>query len=225
MTSFEKMHNDYLDPDRWLWGLEGSEDDRCPNCGDEWDGEYCEACGWDGDDSDPDIDCIVRVLRSMVPARVRPTEAECPKSPEEWIGDSCPDGDFDWTDSEAGDWHVYACGESDCPVGWHRIATWMGVKRVDGAWDIETGTVDEDGNSDPDAGWESKGDYGPFATFYRDYLHNDDEYFRGWFDYCCHVAETGDDVLGEFTVERNELRETALVSARQQLNYMMMGRG
>ena len=28
MTSFEKMHNDHLDPDRWLWNLEEGEGDE-----------------------------------------------------------------------------------------------------------------------------------------------------------------------------------------------------
>ena len=34
-----------------------TEDEHCPNCGEEWDGCYCECCGYDPDNEDECCDC------------------------------------------------------------------------------------------------------------------------------------------------------------------------
>lgn len=227
MTSFAKMHNDWLDPDRHLWNLEeGGEGDGCPNCEDEWDGVYCEACGWSAD-RDDDILCVARVLWSMIPDRRKRIElSECYASPEDMLGDSMPEGDFCWDDLGADDWMVYHCGEKDCPVGWHQYATSMEIKRTDGVWEIAALQVDEDGNWDTDGFWVSNEEgYGTFAEFYRDYLWRDiDDHFRGWAEYYLDVAETGNDVLSELTGE-GSIREQALVAARDMIKYLLMESG
>jgi hypothetical protein len=102
-----------------------------------------------------------------------------------------PKGDFDWSDGEAGDAHVYNCGEKDCPVGWHLAYYATDVKRVDGKLSIEVSSGDSDGNWDYEAGWEEGDDFTEVAYYLGGGLMND--YFIDWAEYWLDAALTGED--------------------------------
>jgi len=74
-------------------------------------------------------------------------------------------------------WH---CGDSDCPVGWHKADYWL---QEDGEYTV--------------AGW---GD-GSCETVDEPDVPNGEEYSSAWEQYRKHVAETGDDPLGEYMVK------------------------
>lgn len=80
-------------------------------------------------------------------------------------------------------WH---CGESDCPVGWHKANYWLqddGEYAMDSYADGDHETVDE---SD---------------------VPNGEECSSAWESYREHVAETGDDPLGEYRVKHTFKRK------------------
>lgn len=84
-----------------------------------------------------------------------------------------------------------ACGEKDCPVGWHLAHYW--------AYDDGTYSVcDSDGNhEDCDA----------------DDVPSIEEHEAAWLDYSRHVAATGCDPLGEFNVPRVAKRKERYTAA------------
>ena len=114
-------------------------------------------------------------------------------------GMNIPEGDFDWTDTEAGDWHAYSCGERDCPQQWHLIAYTFGIKREDGILTIELNSCDEDGNWDLDELYES--DTGTEDDL-RQILKTEQaqlyDYFDGWNEYWYYATRTGTDPLNQF---------------------------
>jgi len=84
-----------------------------------------------------------------------------------------------------------ACGEKDCPVGWHLAHYW--------AYDDGTYSVcDSDGNHDGC-------DAGDVPTI--------EEQEAAWLDYSRHVAATGCDPLGEFNVPRVAKRKERYTAA------------
>ena len=84
-----------------------------------------------------------------------------------------------------------ACGEKDCPVGWHLAHYW--------AYDDGTYSVcDSDGNHDGC-------DAGDVPTI--------EEEEAAWLDYSRHVAATGSDPLGEFNVPRTTKRKERYTAA------------
>lgn len=115
------------------------------------------------------------------------------------------EGDFHYDDMEAGDWHVYNCGESDCPTGWHQVAYYEEIGRKNGMLFIDIGSVDESGNSDLNSGWWQGED---FSEMSFEMLTRSTDFFYGWFDYysCC-ANNPDEDVVdvyfnyGERTVE------------------------
>ena len=112
-----------------------------------------------------------------------------------------PDGDFDWSPSEAGDWHVYCCGEKDCDQQWHKEAYLLSAKRVGGILTLEEVSVDEDGNWDTDCYWtdDPAEDLEPFensevAMAEARCLF---EYFHGWAEYWIDAASSMSDPCDE----------------------------
>jgi hypothetical protein len=106
-----------------------------------------------------------------------------------------PEGDFEWKQEEAGDWHVYHCGEKDCPVGWHTIAYATDMGRKDGKCWVELRSVDSDGNWDFDTGYdEREGDTSDSWHWIGQTLADQsDEFFKGWALYWIDAARTGKD--------------------------------
>lgn len=131
-----------------------------------------------------------------------------------------PEGDFRWDDNEAGDWHVYCCGEKDCPVQWHKVAYSTDYGRKDGKRFVELRSVDEDGNWDYDGGF-NEGDLGPhdIEDTLRTLQMQSTEYFYGWFQYWAEAARTGEDILGECTKD-NPTPEDFLEYAKDNLKYL-----
>lgn len=84
-----------------------------------------------------------------------------------------------------------ACGESDCPAGWHLAHYWI---YDDGTYSV----CDSGGNHDPcDA----------------DDVPTTEEHDRLWREYHAHVARTGDDQVGEFGVPRETKRKERYTAA------------
>jgi hypothetical protein len=115
--------------------------------------------------------------------------------------DISQDGAFSWKATEAGDWHIEACGESDCLVGWHRVAfaTDMGRDDQGRRW-VECRSVDEDGDWDFEAAWDEREGDGAaqWHQFYLDYPGREsNDFFRGWAQYWLHCAETRTDPAGD----------------------------
>lgn len=107
-----------------------------------------------------------------------------------------PEGAFSYDDTEAGDWHVYSCGDSDCPVGWHLVAYATDIGRTeDGKRYVEIRDVDEDGNWDFVSAYDEREGDGPseWHNFAREEAINTNEYFRGWAQYWVNCADTGTD--------------------------------
>lgn len=84
-----------------------------------------------------------------------------------------------------------ACGEKDCPVGWHLAIYWQ---YDDGTYSV----CDSDGNHDGC-------DAGDVPTI--------EEQEAAWLDYSRHVAATGCDPLGEFNVPRVAKRKERYTAA------------
>lgn len=84
-----------------------------------------------------------------------------------------------------------ACGERDCPVGWHLAHYWA---YGDGTYSV----CDSDGNHD--------------ACEQSD-VPTGEQQDAAWLDYSRHVAATGCDPLGEFNVPRTTKRKERYTAA------------
>lgn len=84
-----------------------------------------------------------------------------------------------------------ACGENDCPVGWHLAHYWA---NDDGTYSV----CDSDGNHDDC----DEGD-----------VPSCEQQEAAWLDYSRHVAATGCDPLGEFNVPRATKRKERYTAA------------
>ncbi|MGB3203745.1 MAG: hypothetical protein WBB28_02015 [Crinalium sp.] len=71
---------------------------------------------------------------------------------------NAPSNDFFW-ESECGDWHVFPCGDKDCPVGWHKAAYRIDMGREEGVRIVRVGSCDEDGNHDTQFEWREDEPY------------------------------------------------------------------
>ena len=127
-----------------------------------------------------------------------------------------PDGDFSW-DGEPGDWHVYCCGEKDCPQQWHLVAYYETIKREAGKLSIEWWSCDSDGNHDIDTSWEEGQDW---------YAPDDqmDSYFRGWAEYWLDAAVTGNDPCGQIGRISTNRIDHCLDAAADQIKYLRMNK-
>lgn len=130
-----------------------------------------------------------------------------------------PKGDFKWEDNEAGDWHVYNCGESDCPIQWHKISYGLDIYRENGKLTILRNSCDEDGNWDIDDGWEEGEDWTEMGLT----LANDSyDYFKGWAEYWLECAQTGEDPLDESTgaTEAENAVDFFISCAEEEVRYL-----
>tara|TARA_R110002049_G_scaffold10628_5_gene51968 strand:- start:2103 stop:2837 length:735 start_codon:yes stop_codon:yes gene_type:complete len=110
----------------------------------------------------------------------------------EGLFEHAPDGDFSWEPDEAGDWHVYCCGEKDCPVQWHQQGYILNIRRRGGKRSVELMSCDEDGNWDYVDGW-SDGEENDW--FFEELANQTRDYFKGWAEYNLYVFNGGKDVL------------------------------
>ena len=112
-----------------------------------------------------------------------------------------PEGEFKWDQDEAGDAHVYNCGDSDCPIGWHRSYYTTSFAREDGKLSVTVHSGDEDGNWDFCDGFEedniSEEQWREFYTVWLSEVSSHD-YFRGWANYHLECAQSRSDPLAEF---------------------------
>jgi len=212
--SFTSMHNDYLDPDMPELEIakpKAGYDEDCPYCGEiaEWvdDGWNCTSCDFEqkalpedyqrGEQYTalkPRIDACRTAIYNAEP-KIKPCSAD------EFFSCAPDEGDFEWDSTGIGEWHVYACGEGDCPVGWHKQAFSYDIGRVDGKRYIRYSSCDEDGNWDCADEWNEKNGDNPEAweRFYRECFASESfDYLRGWAEYCLDCAETGEDPLGQY---------------------------
>lgn len=85
----------------------------------------------------------------------------------------------------------WACGENDCPVGWHLHHYWI---YDDGTYSV----CDSDGNHDPCD---------------EEDVPTSEQVCEAWLDYSRHVAATGEDPLCEFGVPRATKRKERYTAA------------
>jgi len=120
-----------------------------------------------------------------------------------------------WVDqpdtTELSDAWPYRCDSDSCGQEWHKrylVSGWEIHDRrlvhfihecdVDGEWEVyDSMDVDAPG----------------YEQWYADNLGHE-AYTRAWLDYAAHVAKTGDDILGNYNVQRNH-REAWTVKAIQ----------
>jgi len=184
---------------------------RCPKCTsdifEEWGGDYptynfrCDDCGheWKQDVEKP----------HMTPAqekRIAELRLELSKfrihrkrkkgmDIDSFFESLYVEGNFHWDSQEAGDWHVYNCGEKDCPVGWHLIAFFEVFGRENGKRYVEIHDVDSEGNWDFNTGYdEREGDTPAQWNEVAEIMANmADGFFLGWAEYWLDAAGTGKD--------------------------------
>lgn len=138
-----------------------------------------------------------------------------------------PEGDFHWDDGEAGDWHVYNCGEKDCPQQWHTVAYTEEFERKDGKLSITLHSVDQDGNWDVDGGWEQGEDFDKSEAAYALGPERSNDYFRGWAEYWIDAAITGDDPCDQIfkPVIATEWIDFCLDAAANNVKYLTKEQG
>ena len=253
---FESMHNDYLDPDKHLQAempikenLLARTDTECPSCGgnaawyfepvdrDDPDldaGWHCEECDWMQEATDEDFtrqadisDRIKPLWARLHAADISPQDRKISSLADMFA--NAPDGDFKWDDNEAGDWHVWCCGERDCPSQWHKAAYALDMGREGGKRYVEARSVDEDGNWDFDASWDERegqteSDWDEFARYTLD--GQMDEFFKGWARYWIHCAETRTDVLSESSKSPSDADwvDFCISAAEDDIKYLEMGK-
>jgi len=132
----------------------------------------------------------------------RANRKDKPATLDDFTGDFLPEGDFEWEGMEAGDWHVYCCGEKDCSQQWHTIAHAEDFARKDGKLSITLRSVDADGNWDIDGGWEEGEDFESCVGWALGEGRLND-YFSGWADYWLDAAVTGKDPCDQTLREVN----------------------
>ena len=225
---------------------------KCPDCGEKalWNEEFeypsmhndlcapdpiflgwvCEECGWEDEATEEELFAKPEPTKEQAEERnaiyneLWKLDNKKYETPDlDAMFEYAPEGDFEW-EGEAGDWHVWCCGESDCPVQWHQSAHWMTIGRRDGKRYIEVGDVDSDGNSDFTDGWEDGENWEESGVAW-DLARESDQYFKGWLEYYLHCAVSFDDPVGnwfkgpeEYTPE--EWVADCLKHARDNLNYL-----
>jgi hypothetical protein len=133
-----------------------------------------------------------------------------------------PDGDFKWN-GEAGDDHVYCCGEKDCDRQWHLVAYYENISRNNGVLTIDGYSVDEDGNHELDFAWKEGDDFTEVAWAMGQGRLN--EYFRGWAQYWIDAAETGTDpcaLATEKPLFHENWTQFCIDAARDNIKYFDM---
>ena len=216
--SFARMHDEYLDPDRHSQDYCDNEliapmpgrDYDCPCCdgtavwvGDGWN---CPECDFEQEATQADNDRLAQwtAMKPRIAAvwdKINAPRQSIDVPAVDIYFSDLPDGDFEWNDSEAGDWHVYNCGESDCPIKWHKVAYTLDMGRKDGKRFVEANSVDEDGNWDSYSAYdEREGDgVAEWESFYRENISCiTHDYFTGWAQYWLDCAETGEDPLNQY---------------------------
>lgn len=196
--------------------------DPCPDCGTKMDFDggdlgdhatpqtdpalYCTDCGFNT--GEIDWDCFDYETKQF--RRITDAQRERAKAVREALSnvreretltiddmfEHAPDGDFKWDACEAGDWHVYDCGEKDCDRQWHKIAFAINMKRENGKRSIEYSSCDEDGNWDCIAAWDED-DASELTWMLQEMANESRDYFDGWARYHLHCYESGTDVLNE----------------------------
>jgi len=139
-----------------------------------------------------------------------------------------PDGDFDYSSMEAGDWHVFCCGEKDCPVQWHKVAYATDLVRKNGVLTITENSVDSDGNWDFNDEWTDENEVEqPFADsdIARSMARNNFEFFQGWAEYWLDCAASMQDPVGDSIANPGDMMPSewyasCLDSAEQNIKYM-----
>jgi hypothetical protein len=184
---------------------------RCPKCNgdifEEWGGDYptydfrCDDCGheWNQNVEKPamtdDQEKRIQELKSEV-TKLRIGQKYKKGPPIDDFFESLDvEGDFHWDNQEAGDWHVYNCGEKDCPVQWHLMAFSEVFGRENGKRYVEIHDVDSDGNWDINHAYDERdGDTPEHWWEISDVMANmSDSFFLGWAEYWLDAATTGND--------------------------------
>ena len=169
-------------------------------------GWHCEQCDWMQEAIDSDYDRLREYKKSFQPRidTVNRAIANYRRKPAITIDelfscawDDLPEGNFKWEETEAGDWHVYRCGERDCPSQWHKISLYCNLGRKDDKRFVEIGTCDEDGNWDMSDKWK-EGEY--WQSIGEDLANRMGDYFIGWAEYWLDCAESKLDPLRESTL-------------------------
>lgn len=171
-------------------------------------GWHCKECDWQQEAIEDDFERARAYKETLQPkiAEIRERINNRKRAPsltlEQFFSWVDGDDDFKYEDSGDGDWHVYSCGNRDCPVGWHKYYPTVDVGRENGKWWVDLGTTDSDGNHDFDCGYDEREPYNmkpdEFADSVGEQLANNlNDYFAGWAEYWLYCAETGTDILGE----------------------------
>lgn len=187
------------------------------------EGWRCDNCEWEQECVEDDHKRLLEYQEKTQPRidAVRKAIDDCVCKPassiDDIFGDFCPEGDFEWKQEEAGDWHVYNCGESDCSQQWHLSAPYTNLGRKDGKRWIEIGTC-EDGDWDVSAEWHEGEDFTEVGT---DLANQLDDYFKGWAKYWLDCADTGRDPCDQIIGARPaDWTEFCIKAAEENAKYL-----
>lgn len=163
---------------------------------------HCEHCDWQQDTEIEDYNNtlseeLLEVVSDMY-TRLREATSTYQITAATLSGLELPEGDFHWDNIEGGDWHVYCCGEKDCPRQWHKVCYAEEFKREKGVLTITRRSCDEDGNWEFDDEW-SASDGTPFeeSDMARSWGSGLRDYFAGWAEYWLSCATSLRDPLGD----------------------------
>ena len=171
---------------------------------------YCEKCEWEADPDEVDwtnkptpeqrkeidrLDLEIWGIEKKLRKQRQPVTVES-------LFEGAPEGDFDWEGEPES--AIYKCGDSDCESGWHRDSEVIRMGRKNGkTWfEVLRDSNAGDGDYQPLAGWdEREGD--TITDDVLEYLtetlcSRTEDIIIGDLKYALHVAETGEDPLGEW---------------------------
>jgi hypothetical protein len=168
-------------------------------------GWVCEECGWTQEAIESDYDRLRKYKEKLQPRidainrAIAIRKLKPAISLDDLFADLPDDGDFNYDDDGMGDWHIYCCGERDCPTKWHKYCPTMDIGRKDGKRYVELGSTDEDGNHDFDIGYDEREGDTPesFHDVGLAIANQSDDYFRGWAEYWLECSYSGLDPANE----------------------------
>jgi hypothetical protein len=208
--SLTSIHNDYLDPDKWLYN----------NCNDEGEEEHTLTASQKKE--------IKKLHTQFEKAMSKAYDPKNRKSItfESLFGDI--EGDFSWGGEPEDVGNAWNCGDKDCESQWHNSIQVVEMGRKAGkTWYIVLeDSCAGDGDYQPCAGWdEREGDVITKGLLDDLWFHHEGrmiDHFYGWGMYCLDCAVTGKDPLNNWRFSKSMTPDEAIKAAKSNLKYLRM---
>ena len=207
-SDISRIHEDYLDPDKWLYN----------NCNEEGEEEITL-------EQQEKIDSIRQRLENAKAKAYDPKHRKIPTLQS--LFKDCPEGDFHWDGEPEDVGNSWNCGDSDCEAQWHESCQCIEMGRQDGKtyfivlMDSHAG----DGDYQPEAGWdEREGDIVDESTLRDLWFHLEGRTIDHWYSwgiYDLDCAMTGKDPLNKGWSPKILTIDDHIASAERNLEYLL----